>query len=488
MKFAGENQVTTVLSDLLENLLGVAEKEVNQLLNKSNFSTLTSKQKKVLEIISDRLGLDGLERVETLKQKYKSLKEQARETITKVAKTSVEVGFTYEYRRISTKSILFRGKFSNSALKKYHFDLLSGNLKSVIESYQNGNEEDIKVEHYLQETKKEKTKAWGFSLGFAGISRKEELEEVVRRNIYGNQQITFSGDRRYEDKFFGNKTIWGADFNVSMPEFSANATPLASEFDYALYLTLEWKDKKLKKREDLLKHLDQGVLWKAIPQGEMLSLAEELYPKMKKDTLTVTSQLKLSPYAFEQLMNRMIVLNERNDIISQSLGAAMPYDQDQDIRRNVELRSKYYGKVWHHYLENPVSGNENTYLTFTYQTLKPVSPQLAKNERAFMRKHQEETVRINSSTDDQWMKFKKGIHRLHSSIHKPTPYTEVIKQSYREIRAFWSLPFYTRALGHYLLHLASDRPDILDEMERIFTISYQGDEGKEEVINLTTNI
>src|SRR5690606_15728427 len=132
-----------------------------------------------------------------------------------------------------------------------------------------------------------------------------------------------------------------------------------------------------------------------------------------------TSQLKLSPYAFKQLLNRMIILNERNDIIGRALGAAMPYDQDHDIKRNIELRSKYYGQVWRHYLENPIHGNDDYYVSFTYKTLKAVSPELAKRERRGNKETREETTRLNNNTDNEFNKFKKGIQRLHTGIHQP---------------------------------------------------------------------
>lgn len=489
VSFVNPDQVNKVFNDLLEKLLETSEEKINEIISKSKFTDLSKSQKDLLEILLDKFGLEHVtDKIDALKGKYSELKEKLEDTITNVAKANVELGFRYEYQQISTKNILFQGKFNRAAFKKYHFNMLSGNLKEIVDSHKNNNPDDIEVEHFLQESQKKRRKAWGFSMGFASTSTKEEIEDVVRKNTKGEKQVTFSGNRKYENSFFGNKTSWEVDFNVEMPVFSSNETPLASEFDYSLYLAIEWKDKKLNKKEDLLEFLDQGVLWSAIPQGEIINLADEFYPKMKRDTLTVTSQLKLSPYAFKQLLNRMIILNERNDIIGRALGAAMPYDQDHDIKRNIELRSKYYGQVWRHYLENPIHGNDDYYVSFTYKTLKAVSPELAKRERRGNKETREETTRLNNNTDNEFNKFKKGIQRLHTGIHQPSPYSEVIKQSYQEIRAFWSLPFYTRALGYYLLYIASDRPDILDEMERIFTISYQGEGGKEEIINLTTHL
>ena len=482
-------QLKLIVGDLLENLLEASETKIQAILKKSKVADLSRTQLVLLESLQDRLGLDqATDKLGALKGKYTEFRKKAEETIEEIAKASVELGINYEYQRISTRKLLFKGKFTRAAIRKYHFNLLTGDLKKIVENHQNGNPDNIRVEHYLQESEKKRKKAWGFSLGFASTKSEQEIEEVERKDIHGHKQVAFAAYREYKNKFLGNETSWGVDFNVAMPVFSASETPLASEFDYSLYLKMEWKDKKLRKKEDLLAYLDQGVLWKAIPQGEMMAIADDFFPKMKKDTLTVTSQLKVSPFAFREILNRMVLYNLRNEILGNFLGAAMPYDQDEDIRRNVELRSKYYGQVWTHYLNNPIKGNEDYFITFTYNTLKPVSPALARRERRPNKTKREETVWLNNNTDDHLNRFKKGIQRLHSGISQPTPYSEVIKDSYKEIQAFWLKPFYTRAFGAYLLYAASQATSVLDEIERIFTISYQSEEGKEEIVNLTTSI
>ena len=62
----------------------------------------------------------------------------------------------------------------------------------------------------------------------------------------------------------------------------------------------------------------------------------------------------------------------------------------------------------------------------------------------------------------------------------------IVRQSFKRMAPLWSQSLYVRALGNYLVETARrGTPAVKEGVERVLTITYKDDEGKEQVINST---
>lgn len=494
-QFANPKAVEQVLGNVLDGLLGEPLKTVEALVNKASFESLSVNQKAIAERLLDRFGIDNPEdKLTALRKKLVELKKDAAAVIKKVAETRVELGFSYEYSRVTTTSVLLQATLQDASLDAHHGKLIRGRIAGLLDAGLTPGS-GVRLEKYLHERTKKIRHAWGMGLSagkwfsISGLDFKQ-LTEVVRTTADGRQQISFDGARGYEGKFVGDISEWQVDFNATMPKFSSTQNPTANEFDYSLFLSMSLTDKKVKSKatsKDVARLLDLAIVWGAITFGGSPEEEARLKGLLKDRRATFSYQLKLDDIAFRDLLP--VLAAKPTDRFAAALGETMPWHDEFGLpRQQASLRRSLYGGLWKRYFDDP-SMTPSALARLSQDHLKRQGHVgLAHFEGRLWRKHKPFAVaglaEQNSKTRDRWDRFSAGIRSLKGAIDQARPY-EKIKESYRDIGPLFAQAHWVKGLGALLLDLLRARPELLSHVERICTVEYT-EGGKKKVENIST--
>lgn len=478
-KFADEDAIAEVLDNVYEGLVGEKLTKVEEILAKVNPEKFINDQKigdnekDIIIKVMERLKLNHLTDIlDLLTEKLDKLKKDVKSAIEKIAKTKVELGFSYEYNRIETNATLLQAILNKKAVEKYHKSLIKQQLDGLLNDIRN-NGDGVVLERFLNEKSLEIKEAWGASLGIGKwtLSGKDfkKIKSITRENINGNKQIIFLGTRGYEDRIGDKIVTFSVDFNAEMKRFSRFSEPFASEFDYDFYLLWRWQKPKIK---DLPVILDHAALWKAFStdeEGEYLAkLEEELHGK---DDFEISCHLQFEPHVFEKLLP--FISKKDNHQFAQALGAAMPFMEEYSLRRFVDLREKYYGPLWKSYLEQWNIMDENFFAKLAGDNLKKINKKIARKERDLWKKLLPQTfagiISLNN-TGPLWNTFCRGAEMLADAVFNREKCCDVINDSWELMNDFCEVAFHVRAIGAYLLNIAENQLGSMDQICRVLRI------------------
>lgn len=480
-QFSDPDAVKTVLQQAADGLLGTSLKEIKQILDSvTSLGDLQGDEKKLVEFVLQRLDLDGIgDDAAALKKELEDFEKKVASTIAEIATTKAELSVSYDYQRVSSEDEVLVAKLETNALGTYHRDLVRGRTQKLLDDA-NGSAPSITLERFLFQKSLEVERSWGFSLGFGKwfkISGRDtaELENIKRRNADGDIQRTFLGSRGYKAKWFGSQYFWDVDFNASMPKY-VQPPVRANAFDYCLQLLMDDTQKTVRKSE-VPKLLDRAVLWGAIPLSELDSEIDRVTALVgRRKDVTFTYQLKLDSTAFKTILADLAVSNPR--AFGRALGEAMPWAASD--RENPRIRRNLYGDIWRFYLENPQISLSDLKAFAADQLRRRGHGNLALLEETLKPSSLSRLAQINSKTRDQWRDFVLGASILHGAIKQAEHFDE-IRRAFKKLRRIWTQSHHVWALGTHLRDLTSRRPELDEHVDRIVSITYTNDAGKEIV-------
>jgi hypothetical protein len=492
VQFANPDDVKEVLNKLIESVADQQMERVEQILSKANLNDLTDEEHAIVQALLDRLGLTdaAATSIDVLRTEWEALKKEVEATVTRVAQAKVSIGFSYEYLRVRTEDTLLLAELDRDTFRRFHNDLMLCDLLNLLDWLR---ENPAALKKYLNQTTLKRSHAWGFSLGFAGGKDMLELTTIVQKNIQGNQRVAYNGIRSYEGKWLGDKVSWTVDFKAEMEGFSQNQVATACEFQYGLHFKWLWEDAKLKE-DELQDYLDYAIIWRAITVDNINDVVGKI-----KSSLNQKAQLSVELTIDDPQLRALLALAAQapGDLPTRALAKAMPYMKNYDARRLPKLRELCYAPLWKFYFEHddlPVNAFPltvaNAIEKITQLEQIPHGRELAFFEKGSGRPENTLTnpftftgqVSVNGKTVDDysgihrsWLEFAGGLSALRAAIdpNNCAPH-QTIEGIFTRLRKFWSQTLYIRAAGIYLLDLASTDSTLLRQINRAFTVSFEG--------------
>lgn len=469
----------------LSDILGQPLKRVDQMVEQAGGGSLDPVKQALLLTALRRAGLnEAVDDWQAFRQRWKEFKQQFTRTLERFAAARVEAGFRYTYLRTSSDATLLQAVLEDGQLTSFHGPLLHRDLRPLIEAARHSN---VELESYLQEKSVERTQTLGFSLGIGPFtaSSSDTLHEkkVEQTDIRGCKRIAYNGYRQYAGKEWGgNSVIWRVDFNAQMEDFnSLPGNPRASDFQVGLSLDWKWQERKLSK-DDLAEYLDHAAIWRIVAPQHQGQVIAGLQGHLKaKERAEIALVLTIEAEEFRRLLPKAVAALG-SDLILKALGQAMPWWDVGPERSDAQRRRQLYAPLWKAYFKRPQrSFGEYARMAAGYKPLSRLRllegqdvPGSA-NNRTFA-----SVVRNNGAIEGQrdfsgiarsWEAFAAGLSTLEEALRSGSDYRE-IERAFDQMVRFWDQALLLRALGVYLIDLASLSRPLLNRIERTMTVSF----------------
>lgn len=517
VEFADPEAVEGVLANVYEGLAGPLVGDVDALFAKAGQAATLEALPVELQVpasmLMTRLGLDPLtDTLAELKEKWESLKARVPGIIEQVAKTKVELGFTYEYLRVRTEDTLLQADLDAETFRRFHPDLLVCTLEGLT-GWLRDNEAGLRK--YLRRRSVRRTKTWGFNLGIspwgvkAGGRDKLETSRVIQENIKGAQRVAYDGLRSYVGEWMEDKVTFAADFKAEMKNFSADGPAQTCEFDYGLSLNWEWDEKALG-RVEFLNVLDHAQLWQVVSARRIeqaLKQVEGRFGQGAKVRMELTADQEALVGLLPLLVNPPAPpFNPPAGYASfdadrklecwgaEALAAAMPYMEMFDGRDQPARRKNLYAPLWRQYFKED-SRSFGEYREMAFRNIPRLSDDLKlelKSDEGLAAHERVKEMRQSTfagmielhqgpggsgaGVHRNWQSFARGLKSLDAAARPGNclPH-ELIEKSFDDMARFFSQSLYLRAAGYFLAEAARLNGS-LRLLKRTLTITYGEDE------------
>jgi hypothetical protein len=473
---------------------------------KIDFIDLDEEYKEMVEKLLQRLKIgDVVDKATALIDKFKEIRKTVKEKIVEGAKSKLEASFAFEYKRVSSESLLFQAIINETILGKYHKPLVLFNTNPIVqEARTNENEDEINVLKYLRENTLKRETSWSINIGLGNIKIESKDSKSLERKISENLdgvKVAYDGTRKYPSKL-GAISNWWVDFDASMSEFEDKATMDHFQFGIGVFLEQEFKkSKKLKSKTNLLEQMiDIAVAWNCVPKKDFEEQIEKLRVALLRkevEDIHFSHELYVKPEAIEDMKTNLLKLQETQSynyqLLSKAFGKAMLYMGAHEYRKDIDKRTTAYAELWHYYLNNIHEiTNYKVLANKAEQELKKVDRTLGSIEGNYNGSPGNlwfaEIIKTNrmGSIKGSFDRFSNGLGSiLRGNIAGSKDSDRIIKKGFDNMTPFWSQSFQVRALGNYFVAVAKDF-GVLDGVESKLTIKYkEGD--KEKVIVLQKN-
>jgi hypothetical protein len=516
-EFADPGAVEGVLSNVYEGLAGPLVGDVDALFAEAeraaSLEALPAELQEPARALMSRLGLDpAADTLGELKEKWESLKSQVPGIIEQVAKTKVELGFTYEYLRVRTDDTLLQADLDAETFRRFHPDLLVCSLEGLT-GWLRDNEAGLKK--YLRRQSVKRTKTWGFNLGIspfgfkAGGRDKLETSRVIQENIRGGQRVAYDGLRSYEGEWNGDKVTFAADFKAEMQNFSTDGPAKTCEFEYGLSLNWQWDEGALG-RDEFLNVLDHAQLWQVVSARRVeqaLKQFEARFGQGAKVQMELTADhaalvgllpLLVNPPAPPFNPPRGYSGFDADGRLecwgAEALAASMPYMGQFDGRDQPARRKNLYAPLWRRYFrEDSLSFGE--YRDIAFQNIPRLADDLKlelRNDEGLAAHERVKEMRQStfagmielhqgsgggaSGVHRNWQNFARGLKSLEAAARPGNclPH-ELIEKSFDDMALFFGQSLYLRAVGFYVAEVARLTGGAR-HLRRTLTVTYGEDE------------
>ncbi len=483
-------QVSAQAMTVLQALLGGPIDTFEKLLTQFETSSLAPAGLAAFRFALERLGLEDKEsNPESLRQAWLDLKQKLPARIEELAKQKLELGFAYEYSRISEQTTLLSLTCGDAQAAALHGDLLLGRLDAVGQYLK---DEGIAPEKYLLEDLTTSTQAWGFSLklGKWGIGGKDTrvLKEVVQRNSLednGPRRLSFLGTRSYKGDLLKPFSAWTVDFKADMAEFQVQ--PTVADLDYGLYMLIHGPEKKRSLR-DLRQVLDEAIIWRVMDDADEEQVLRQLHEaaglqvgEKLNESVDVRAEtrleLKLGDSTFRELLERATG-PDVHKAFARALARALPW-YPVPCREKPELRESIYAPLWEAFLAeggwkvedaariagHNLKGHALVGDFYKAEGAVGTGGKVGEGTVTFA-----EVIKKNEGTVLKWRELRAALLKLRNDIvARRSP--DVVKEVFKGMEASWGQSFHLLATGAFFLELAMRGTKGLGGVERTFTVT-----------------
>ena len=496
VEFADPDAVEAQLTRIYESLAGPVFKDLERILDEADraasLEAIPVELQLPARLLMTRLGLDPLlARPAELRAKWEEIKGKVPGIIEKVAKTKVELGFTYEYLRVSTDKTLLRADLDAETFRRLHPDLMVCRLEGLTEWLRDDAPAGA-LKRYLRQKSVKVSKAWGFNLGISpwgvkvGGTDRLETSRVVQENVRGEQRVAYDGMRSYEGVWMKDKVTFAADFKAEMRTFAA--PPETCHFDYGLSLKWEWEEESLT-REEFSKILDHAHLWRVLAPNRAEQAADSLKDVFGQSA-TVRLELTLDHEALVGLLPILVnppapPFNPPDGYAgfgadrrletwgAEALAASMPYMEMFDGRRDPVTRLHLYAPLWRRYFKED-SRAFSDYRRIARQEIPHLADKLnlglkddeglAEHEFVEEQRHSTFAGMIelhqgaggsSAGVHRNWQSFARGLKTLEAAARPDNCLPDDrVENSFGDMSRFFTQSLYLRAAGFFIAEVA----------------------------------
>lgn len=499
-------RVEELLTRAVANHLEAPLDALEQLLEETGLGALPAAQREILDAVAERLSLPSQNRLTRLRGRVQRLREDLFKELQEIARARLEVGFRYEYSRLTEEHTVLVATLSREAVEELHRSLLQGDLVPLLEAAQEEHP-DVTLESFLDERVTTRQRAFGFTLRLGrwlriGGSDQKLLVTVERFAPDGTaprgrllRQVSYVGIRAYHGEWQDRDWSWWAELKADMDGFSLHPVPRAAELECGVALGFHWgiADKEAEApgpqgvplREPFLAALlDGAMLWGALPEGSQEAGREDLARRLATATgeagflqqkligkkVEARLELRLDHGQLQRALPWVTAVSARD--LALAMAAAMPHLNVQDAphfelatRREVyaPLFQDYFGKaaqpVWRLALnDNDLAdaaaarlrekgfrtraGDENDRQGRWHNRIWTFGGLLTKNAISLK----------GSDTWGAWNRARPGLQRLEEIVgNRSTADHRVIPGIFSGLAGFWGQTHHMRTLGALLV-------------------------------------
>ena len=470
-----KEEISRVLDGVVGDLLGKSFAQIQGLLAKSSIG------EDDLQTFADvfrRLGLGNGPTLADVKQALDRLQSDVRERIETMLKEKIALGFSYEYRRVSSDTVLLQALVTRAALEEHHAELKRGHFRGLIDSViaePSGVAPRIEIEQYLNEKKVTTDRAWGFSLGIGkwkltGRDRRSVVA-VRRTTVDGlHEQRSYQSLGAYEGNVFGEKQAWHVDFVAEMPQFSANQVPRFAEYQFGLSLGWEERNRTFDDL-DAEQAVDFAALWGICGHGDTRAVEEMLAPFRGKKGVEWSVHLRVNDEALRAIAP-VLAASDRTQFAG-AMAASMRGRKKVGGVAGVGRRRTLYEPVWAFYLGAPNVPSGPEVSRFAQNLLRNQEPAAASDEEKFLLIDRlltaAGTCELNPSTRMDADDFLRGIQKLAVAMGRNDADLDVVSQAYKSMVKLWTQSHHVRSLGVRIVDVAR-QVNKLKGVERTLTV------------------
>ncbi len=490
VEFARDEDTAGLIDEVFQKLLQADQSVIDSIRAKAGYDDLGGNERFVVDQLIDQLpGKAAVtDRLKTFKALVKRLEKAVRQGL----ENKLTAAWTYDYQRVSADETVLVARLGDSALARFHDDLLRLRLDEILAAARSADPE-VDVQRLLQKRTDTVTHTWGFSLGFGrftfGGKESRTLRRVVRRNLDGHERLLFEGVRRRD--FDTSWQLTGhavCGFEAAMREFKARPAP--GDFDFTL--KLGWELENLSSSNTRLgEALDEAAQLGAIADTPRLARAQALQRDLDLARWTdakLIASLELDADATARFME--LAGNLPFDVKVQAFGSALAWlcpggKEETRGRETSDLRRALYAGIFANIFNETDSADSAQRIHASHLVAEHLRKQdpdfvykpLIEAERASHATNPSfvfgllsvENHKQNSSTpgfDQPWDQALAALSRLAAARTAPHASVEVVPQTIQSLQKLWSSPFYVRALAWTIGHLAIDDPTLAAGLTR----------------------
>lgn len=482
----------SVVGKQLNAIDGVIAK-IDSLVEKATMSDFTDNQKKIIMLLAQRLGLtsvlETIEDVEAkwnqIKEKWQQIKDYLPDRITEAVQTKVKFGFKYEYLRLKVEEELAVAVLTKASLRAVHKDLMLLNVDKLLdEAVKPSN----KLETYINQVKKTRRQAWGFTLGVGKWTLlsgqdKREVERVLQKNLSGHKRVAFDAVRSYEDSSLVDSHSWVVNLKAELSEFSQHLD--YSKLEYGLHLKYFNLEKKIDKGE--LRHsLDYAILWNALSFDEIDSMTNQF-----ADTVggkgEVGVEILIGDEQLREIVERAATMSDTEYLnrMAAAFARSLPFSEIlPNLRANPQRRERFYTPLWSEILRNGISSPTGL-RNMIYQHLDDYNQTEAKNEQIGQNALHFAVQATLNDYRSAIRGFRKGLIKLNELFKgKVTDDWDGkdFVSAFKSLRDLWNREIYVRATGAFLLSIAAEDSSVISEIKRTATFDLKKGSNSKSIV------
>jgi len=336
-------------------LFGAAEDALDELTQAVNFVQLNAVQTQLLNALGIKFGESGSgdALLASLQQKLADRKAKLIKAVEEILKTRLEIGFKFEYSRVSTDGSLFEAELSPAAVRQLHPQLLRFDLQGAVDLARKQDAAQLRNFFLLHERSVERTSTFGFTLGIGKwlrISAKSTGKRRVVEQIDSDakKRLAFISSREIAGAFNDSNSSSKMTFRADTQEFFEKPTMV----DLKLAISLDSEQSGQEQRH-LLPLLDLAALWRAFPPTSLATqLARTKAFLHQQDRFDSIIALQVS----DRLVRTMAawMAQHSNQECAPLLARALPYWAGYEAREIEALRESVYTPVFQKYLSAEV--------------------------------------------------------------------------------------------------------------------------------------
>lgn len=455
--------LTQSVKRLVAQAAGFAEAQLDELIGKlkegAGFDELPPRLQTIAGKLQERLDAQ----FDKLVDKWEAELTRYTKQVEKLALRKVEAAVTFEYERVTTSEALLDVDLwvNETAAAALYKGLLVGDFETVLVQ---ADKPWVKINAFLRREERVSTFSYGFGLSWGdkrliGNRTTHRFKESVQENMHGHRRIAWVSILTGDDGGPGVSSAPEITFTAAMDRFKKH--PHARDFLFSFNFSWVHEQKELSQAERF-EMIDLAALFGAVEPRwldnlELLTEVETFADRGVSFTVNLGLEHEAVVAMLAQEMDAM------KSAFVDGLAAGIYYWHDREWRRSFETRKCFYRNA----MEKALLHEAETFPRhnmqcdgFRYDSVaRRIDSMELDHARGFYRLR-EETIealptRIRPALKC-WGRWKQAL-----TIDDSEQSLRELRKAIKGIDDGFTTPLRQRALGHMIVTLLADRPDLV---------------------------